>query len=101
MQDLFLQIDTDESGEISVGEFKAWWDRRLQSGAQVFDSLDAHTIALRKIRQGRMLSPHGSFRKRWDVVQMILLVYVSIMVSYRVTRAVSLEVYPASKSASR
>lgn len=82
MDDLFRQIDTDGSGSISVGEFKAWWGRRLESGADVM--LDAHTIALRKIKQGRMLSPHSKFRKRWDVVQMILLVYVSIMVSYRV-----------------
>ena len=46
--------------------------------------LDAHTIALRKMQKGRMVSPNSAFRRRWDIVQMFLLVYVSVMVSYRV-----------------
>lgn len=74
----------DDSGDITVGEFKDWWDLRMQdAGNEV--TIDPQAVAMRMMeQQSGMISPNSRFRQRWDIFQAFLLVYVAVSVPYRI-----------------
>ena len=41
-------------------------------------------VALQYMRDNKVISPDGIFRKRWDAIQIFLLAYVAIAVPYRI-----------------
>ena len=84
-ENLFRQIDVDDSGDITVGEFRDWWESRTEEDDSTAVNLDPQALALRKMeQQSNMISPNSRFRQRWDIFQACLLVYVAISVPYRV-----------------
>eukprot|EP01047_Picozoa_sp_COSAG01_P023339 COSAG01_NODE_1409_length_10417_cov_4.920043_13_plen_198_part_00 len=44
----------------------------------------AEELLLAQMQQKKMLSPSGTFRSRWDLVQAVLLIYIAINVPYRI-----------------
>jgi Ca2+-binding EF-hand superfamily protein len=83
-KNLFRQIDVDDSGDVTIGEFRDWWMLRSEEDSDGV-ALDPQAIALRKMEQASgMISPTSRFRQRCDIFQAILLVYVAITVPYQV-----------------
>lgn len=73
----------DDSGDITVGEFKDWWELRMSEHSEV--DIDPQAVAMRMMeQQSGMISPNSPFRQRWDVFQAFLLLYVAVSVPYRI-----------------
>ncbi len=88
--DLMHQVDRDANDQVTVAEFKMWWEQRL---AHAHDAdaggdttvLDSHAIALARMQMSNMIHPNSTFRKRWDVWQAVLIVYLAFACPYRVS----------------
>lgn len=57
-----------------------WWD--TQSGISA-DTTDPFQIALKALEEGSMVSPTSNFRGNWDMAQAVFLVYIAVMLPYR------------------
>eukprot|EP01047_Picozoa_sp_COSAG01_P006641 COSAG01_NODE_243_length_20572_cov_24.956137_13_plen_362_part_00 len=86
LRDLMKQIDTNDTGAVTVAQFRAWYDQKLADGGgdRLRDNMDPQALAMQRMLQGRMISPNSIFRKRWDIFQVLLLIYVGVSVPYRV-----------------
>lgn len=86
--ELMHQIDRDTDDQVTVAEFKAWWKQRQAHALDpdVADEvLDSHAIALARMQLSNMIHPNSSFRKRWDICQALLIVYLAFACPYRVS----------------
>eukprot|EP01052_Picozoa_sp_SAG31_P031834 SAG31_NODE_3420_length_4297_cov_4.123294_4_plen_306_part_00 len=64
------QTDTEES--------------EIPSNAATIDDVeDEGSMRNQQIRESNMINPTGSFRRTWDLVQAILLIYIAIVVPFR------------------
>eukprot|EP01043_Picozoa_sp_COSAG02_P038081 COSAG02_NODE_2910_length_7766_cov_5.844659_5_plen_450_part_00 len=88
--DLMHQVDRDANDQVTVAEFKVWWQQRLahaHDGDEGGDNtiLDSHAVALARMQTSNMLHPNSTFRKRWDVCQAVLIIYLAFACPYRVS----------------
>ena len=74
----------DDSGDITIGEFKDWWYQRMADTSE-HAGVDPQAVALHMMeQQSNMISPNSKVRQHWDIVQAIVLAYVAISVPYRI-----------------
>jgi hypothetical protein len=78
---LFRRVDTDQSQAISVQEFVAWWTAQSKRLEPVQDASTKVKLALKATT---MINPHSVFRRNWDAIQLLLLVYVGTVVPWRI-----------------
>ena len=86
--ELMHQIDRDTNDQVTVAEFKAWWSQRQAHALnrdEADEVLDAHAIALARMQISNMIHPNSPFRKRWDICQAVLIVYLAFACPYRVS----------------
>ena len=76
-----------ESLETEAGteEVEAWKDSLVEHAVQGKENARAKRkrVSRQKLQDGSMIDPDGRFRRKWDFVQMLLLVYVAFGVPYR------------------
>lgn len=66
-------------------QVKAWKERLVQHIIQGKENVrdKRRREAAEILESGSMIDPNGEFRKRWDMVQIVLLIYVAFSVPYR------------------
>ena len=84
--------DPDDAQNNAAGRMSASADmfavlRAKTGGESANEHVDEREVkkqlALKYMHENRIISPDGTFRKRWDGVQIFLLAYVAIVVPYR------------------
>ena len=66
-------------GVASLNQFVEWWD--VQSGIDT--TTDPYQVALLHLEKSTMISPLSNFRSNWDLLQAVLLMYIAIVLPYR------------------
>ena len=78
---LFRRVDADGSQAISVSEFVAWWAAQSKRLEPVQDVSTKVKLA---VKASTMINPHSTFRRNWDAIQLLLLIYVGTVVPWRI-----------------
>lgn len=81
LEALFRRVDTDQNKAISTTEFVVWWTKQTE---RLGPHQDAATHLVMMLSASAMINPHSTFRRNWDVIQLILLVYVATIVPWRI-----------------
>ena len=82
-------FDIDSDDETSGGGGNAFASLRADTDvASKTEHVDEREIkrqaAIKYMSENRIISPDGTFRKRWDAMQIFLLAYVAVVVPYRI-----------------
>ena len=68
------------SEKTSISQFLVWWE----SQCKIDESSDPFQLALAQLAQSNMISPNGDFRGNWDLVQASFLLYIAVVLPYRI-----------------
>jgi hypothetical protein len=74
-----------ENTTASSAQVEAWKDRLVEHIIQGRENLrdKRRREAIETLQEGKLVDPNGHFRRKWDMVQIMLLIYVAFSVPYR------------------